>query len=100
MARYKPTNFTQDAFVPLCFDKQILPGTFEHALHHLLEHKVDLSAFDAQYARTGVKSFLVHGFRFVGAMKDLPPIALKCTDRHRILPGASRSPLSPVMARH
>lgn len=50
MPRYKPTNYAQDAFVPLCFDKQILPGTFEHALHHLLEHKVDLSAFDAQYA--------------------------------------------------
>jgi len=47
--RYKPTNLQQDAFVPLCFDKQILPGTFEYALHHLLEHKVDLSAFDEQY---------------------------------------------------
>ena len=50
MPRYKPSNLQQDAFVPLCFDKQILPGTFEHALHHLLEHKVDLSAFDAHYA--------------------------------------------------
>ena len=50
MPRYKPVNLPQDAFVPICFDKQILPGTFEHALHHLLEHKVDLSAFDAHYA--------------------------------------------------
>ena len=50
MPRYKPVNLQQDAFVPICFDKQILPGTFEHALHHLLEETVDLSAFDTQYA--------------------------------------------------
>jgi transposase len=49
MPRYKPVNLQQDAFVPICFDKQILPGTFEYALHHLLEHTVDLSAFDALY---------------------------------------------------
>lgn len=50
MPRYKPVNLQQDAFVPIRFDKQILPGTFEYALHHLLEHSVDLSAFDALYA--------------------------------------------------
>ena len=47
--RYKPVNLQQDAFVPICFAKQILPGTFEYALHHLMEHQVDLSAFDAYY---------------------------------------------------
>jgi transposase len=50
MPRYKPVNLQQDAFVPIRFDRQILPGTFEYALHHLLEHTVDLSAFDAHYA--------------------------------------------------
>jgi len=49
MPRYKPANLGQDAFVPICFEKQIVPGTFEYALHHLMEHTVDLSAFDAQY---------------------------------------------------
>ena len=49
MPRYKPVNLAQDAIVPVCFEKQILPGTFEYALHHLMEHKVDLSAFDAYY---------------------------------------------------
>jgi transposase len=49
MPRYKPTNHAQDAFVPICFEKQILPGTPEYALHHLMEHEVDLSAFDAHY---------------------------------------------------
>lgn len=50
MPRYKSVNLAQDAFVPVCFEKQILPGTFEYALHHLLEHMVDLSAFDAYYS--------------------------------------------------
>ena len=27
----------------------MLPGTVEHALHHLLEHDIDLSAFDARF---------------------------------------------------
>lgn len=49
MPRYKPVNLQQDAFVPIRFDKQILPGTFEFALHHLLEHQVDLSVFDDHY---------------------------------------------------
>jgi len=50
MPRYKPVNLHQDAFVAIRFDRQILPGTFEYALHHLLEETVDLSAFDALYA--------------------------------------------------
>ena len=49
MPRYKPVNLQQDAFVPIRFDRQILPGTFEYALHHLLEQQVDLSAFDDHY---------------------------------------------------
>jgi transposase len=57
--RYKPVNLQQDAFVPICFDKQILPGTFEYALHHLMEHQVDLSAFDADYdnAKYGARAY-------------------------------------------
>ena len=57
--RYKPANLQQDAFVPICFDKQILPGTFEYALHHLMEHRVDLSAFDAYYdnAKLGARAY-------------------------------------------
>ena len=50
MPRYKPVNLHQDAFVAIRFDRQILPGTFEYALHHLLEETIDLSAFDALYA--------------------------------------------------
>ena len=54
MPRYKPVNLQQDAFVVVNFDEQILPGTFEFALHHLFEHRVDLSAFDAHYNNDGM----------------------------------------------
>jgi hypothetical protein len=33
--------------------KQPLPGMFEHAVHHLLEHTIDLSAFDARFGTLG-----------------------------------------------
>ncbi len=49
MPRHKSANLQQDAFVPIGFDKQILPWTFEYALHHLMEHIVGLSAFDVHY---------------------------------------------------
>ncbi len=29
--------------------RQLLPGTFGHALNHLLDHDVDLSHFDARF---------------------------------------------------
>ena len=58
--RYKPINLQQDAFVPLRFDKQILPGTFEYALHHLMERQVDLSAFDAQYSNETLGACAYH----------------------------------------
>ena len=60
MPRYKPVNLQQDAFVPICFDKQILPGTFEYALHHLMEETVDLSAFDAHYANDALGARAYH----------------------------------------
>lgn len=48
MARYKYID-TNPRFLPVDLAKQLLPGTFEHAVHHLLEHTIDLSAFDARF---------------------------------------------------
>jgi transposase len=31
------------------FDKQILPGTFEHTLHYLIENEIDMGLFDDRY---------------------------------------------------
>src|SRR3989338_7529611 len=48
MARYKQID-TQPKFLPLDLARQLLPGTFEHAVHHLVEHAIDLSPFDERF---------------------------------------------------
>jgi len=48
MARYKPID-TNPRFLAVDLARQLLPGTFEHAVHHLLDHSIDLSAFDARF---------------------------------------------------
>ena len=47
MARYKPID-TNPRFLAVDLAQQLLPGTFEHALHHLLDRAIDLSHFDAR----------------------------------------------------
>ena len=37
-------------FLPVVLSGQLLPGTFEHALNHLLDHEVDLSGLDERLA--------------------------------------------------
>lgn len=49
MARYKDTNYHQARLLPISFSRQILPGTFEHSLCHVIDHELDLSVFDARY---------------------------------------------------
>lgn len=48
MVRYKYID-TQPRFLAVDLAKQFLPGTFEHAVHHLVEHELDLSGFDARF---------------------------------------------------
>jgi transposase len=48
MARYKPID-TSPRFLAVDLQRQLLPGTFEHALNHLLDHELDLSGFDARF---------------------------------------------------
>jgi len=48
MARYKHID-TQPKFLPVDLARQLLPGTFEHAVHHLVEHEIDLTPFDARF---------------------------------------------------
>jgi transposase len=49
MARYKEYDYMQGKFIPIHFDKQIIPGTFEHTLHYLIDNEIDLSVFDLRY---------------------------------------------------
>ena len=48
MARYKPID-TSPRFLAVDLQRQLLPGTFEHALNHLIDHEIDLSGFDARF---------------------------------------------------
>ena len=49
MARYKEYDYSQGKFIPIHFDRQILPGTFEYSLHYLIDNEIDLSIFDCRY---------------------------------------------------
>ena len=49
MANYKPDLSCQSKFIPIDFSQQILPGTFEYALSHIVDHKLDLNGFDKWY---------------------------------------------------
>ncbi|MEY4592707.1 MAG: hypothetical protein RIR18_1602 [Pseudomonadota bacterium] len=48
MARYKAID-TSPRFLAVDLEKQLLPGSFEYAVHHLLDQEFDLSLFDSRY---------------------------------------------------
>lgn len=49
MPRYKDYCYAQSKFLPVSFDRQILPGSFEYTLSYLIDHEFDLSVFEARY---------------------------------------------------
>ncbi len=49
MARYKEYDYSQGKFIPVNFDRQILPGTFEYTLYYLIDNEIDLSIFESRY---------------------------------------------------
>ena len=48
MARYKVID-TSPRFIAVDLQRQLVPGTFEHALDYLIDHEIDLSSFDGRY---------------------------------------------------
>ena len=58
MPRYKPTQ-RNGMFIPVVFEEQIQPGTFEFALHHLVDQELDLRALDAKFRNdaTGASAY-------------------------------------------
>jgi hypothetical protein len=48
MARYKHIDISM-RFIAVDLQVQLLPGTFEHALNHLIDHQLSLSCFDARF---------------------------------------------------
>ena len=58
MARYKQID-TSPRFIAVDLDRQLHPGTFEHALNYLIDHRLDVSRFDARYKNdvTGASAY-------------------------------------------
>ena len=49
MAKYKPYDYTQSTLIPVNLEEQLIPGTLEFAIHHLIESRMDTSVFDDRY---------------------------------------------------
>ncbi|OHC07557.1 MAG: transposase [Planctomycetes bacterium RIFOXYD2_FULL_41_16] len=58
MARYKHID-TSPRFIAVDLQRQLHPGTFEHALNYLVDHELDLTRFDARYKNdlTGASAY-------------------------------------------
>ncbi|MBA6340598.1 transposase [Colwellia sp. MB02u-10] len=49
MANYKTDLSCQSKFIPVDFSVQIVPGTFEYALAHIIDNYLDFSGFDVWF---------------------------------------------------
>ena len=49
MPNFIPYNHNQDSMVVINYLDQLQPGTFEHAIHYLIENKLDLSIYFSDY---------------------------------------------------
>ncbi|MDI6809036.1 MAG: transposase [Candidatus Eisenbacteria bacterium] len=49
MPRYKPYDYGQLMMIPVSLENQLVPGTLEYAIHHLMEERIDTSIFDEKY---------------------------------------------------
>ncbi len=59
MPNFKPVDYNQTTMIPVDFDSQLLPGTFEHTLDYIIEKKLDLSIFNHRYKndKTGASAY-------------------------------------------
>jgi len=49
MPRFIDYDYHQTVLLPVAFENQILPGTFEHTIHYLVDNELDLSIFDSKF---------------------------------------------------
>lgn len=49
MPKYIPYDYNQSSMVVINYLDQLQPGTFEHAIHYLIDNKLDLSIFHCKY---------------------------------------------------
>jgi hypothetical protein len=49
MARDKASDDNQTRLIPVSLEHQLVQGTLEHAIHVVVEHRMDLRLFEAHY---------------------------------------------------
>ena len=49
MPRFKPENRDQGVMIPISYHKQILSGTFEHAIDYIVDAKINTEALEGRY---------------------------------------------------
>ena len=49
MARYRHYDPQQTKMIAVSYGRQLLPGTFEHALSYLIDNEIDLDRFAARF---------------------------------------------------
>lgn len=59
MARFKHVNREQGLFLAISFSKQIVPGTFEHAIDYIVDNKINFERLTERYANdeTGAPAY-------------------------------------------
>lgn len=59
MPKFKPYNHKQSSIIVINYEEQLQTGTFEHAIHYLIHHKLDLSIFNEHFKNdsTGRKAY-------------------------------------------
>jgi hypothetical protein len=61
MARYKEINYKQGIFIPVVFSEQVIEGTFEVAVSHLLDNgHINTSIFDSNTRTTSREGLHIH----------------------------------------
>ena len=53
MPNFKPYDYNQSSMVVINYQEQLQPGTFEYAIHHLVDKKMDISLFYPNYQNDG-----------------------------------------------
>jgi len=54
MPKFIPYDYNQSSMVVINYQDQLQPGTFEHAIHHLIDKRLDLSIFYPSYQNDDV----------------------------------------------
>lgn len=80
MACYKVID-TSPRFIAVDLQRQLVPGTFEHALDCLIDHEIDLSGFEARYRNDATGAA-----RIAGLLVAFPAVSFLLLSRARPWP--------------